>query len=134
MIVVKNKFIPFQGYETINLFGILFTRGDVDRYEYNHENIHTYQIFECMIFAAIIIAGNCLMFDISWWWLLLAIPVYYIQYGLEYLIIRGFHRKQGDAYHDVSFEEEAYAHENDINYLTYRKPFAWIQYIKLKSN
>ena len=43
-------------------------------------------------------------------------------------------QKENDAYRDVSFEEEAYAHENDINYLTYRKPFAWIQYIKLKSN
>ena len=34
MIVIKNKFIPFRGYETINLFGILFTRGDIDYVEY----------------------------------------------------------------------------------------------------
>lgn len=134
MIVIKNKFIPFKGYETINLFGVLFTRGDVDDIEYNHESIHSAQMIECMILAASVIAITCITFNISWWWLLLAVPMYYIQYCLEYVIIRFFHKKQGDAYHDVSFEEEAYNNEHNLNYLNHRKVFAWVQYVKLKSN
>lgn len=135
MIVIKNKFIPFKGYETINLFGILFTRDDfIDPIEYNHESIHSAQMLECMILSAVIITAICIMFNIFWWWLLLSIFMYYIQYGLEYIIIRLFHHKQTDAYHDVSFEEEAYNNDNNLNYLKHRKAFAWIKYIKLKSN
>lgn len=135
MIVIKNKFIPFKGYETINLFGILFTRDDfIDPTEYNHESIHSVQILECMILSAVIITAICIMFNISWWWLLLSIFMYYIQYGLEYVIIRFFHTKQNEAYHDVSFEEEAYKYEYDLNYIKHRIPFSWIKYIKIKSS
>ena len=134
MIVIKNKFIPFEGYETINLFGILFTRGDVDDIEYNHESIHTVQFIECMILSMVIITILSAIFNFSLLWVLLSIPMYYIQYGLEYICIRFFHKKQGDAYHDVSFEEEAYANEQNLNYNSTRTPFTWIKYIKLKSN
>ena len=134
MIVIKNKFIPFKGYEIINLFGILFTKGDIDEIEYNHEAIHTRQILECMILSAFIILMICLIFKLPLLWMLLAIPMYYIQYGLEYICIRIFHKKQQDAYHDVSFEEEAYNNEFDLEYIHYRIPFSWIKYIKFKSN
>lgn len=135
MIVIKNKFIPFKGYETINLFGILFTHDDyIDPVEYNHEDIHSRQWLECTTVAMFIIAFLELIFNINFWWVLITPLVYYILYGLEYLIIRCFHKKQNDAYHDVSFEEEAYANENDLAYSQYRKPFAWIKYVKLKSN
>lgn len=134
MIVIKNKFIPFTGYETINLFGILFTRGDIDYIEYNHEEIHTVQLFECMLLSAIIILLLSMIFKFSLLWVLLSIPMYYIQYCLEYVCIRLFHKKQGDAYHDVSFEEEAYNNQYNLNYIKCRIPFSWIKYIKLKSN
>lgn len=135
MIVIKNKFIPFKGYETINLFGILFTKDDsIDPIEYNHESIHSVQMLECGVLAAFVIGIVCLLFNFSFIWMLLAIPMYYIQYGLEYIVIRLFYKKQGDAYHDVSFEEEAYNNENDLRYISNRIPFAWINYVKLKSN
>lgn len=134
MIVIKNKFIPFKGYETINLFGVLFTKGDIDYVEYNHEEIHTIQLIECMLLSMLIIAILAIIFNFSFLWVLLSIPMYYIQYGLEYICIRLFHKKQGDAYHDVSFEEEAYNNEHNLNYLNSRIPFAWIKYIKLKDN
>lgn len=134
MIVIKNKFIPFNGYETINLFGILFTRGDVDYTEYNHEDIHSEQIKECAISSAAIVLLLIFIFGISFWWLLVTPATFYILYGLEYIVIRLFHKKQGDAYHDVSFEEEAYNNENDFGYVNHRTPFAWIKYVKLKSN
>ena len=53
--------------------------------------------------------------------------------GIEYLIIRLFHKKQNDVYHDVTFEEEAHNNDKDLSYLEDRKPFAWLKYIKLRS-
>ena len=134
MIVVKNKFIPFKGYETINLFGILFTRGDIDEIEYNHENIHTQQMIECFIIGAIFIFVICAIFKLSLIWMIIAPATFYILYCLEYIVIRLFHKKQNDAYHDVSFEEEAYNNEKYLTYNYTRIPFAWIKFIKLKNN
>lgn len=134
MIVIKNKFIPFKGYETINLFGILFTKKDVDYVEYNHEAIHTEQILECTVLGLIIICFICSILNQSLLWLLISPFTFYILYGLEYLVIRLFHKKQNDAYHDVSFEEEAYINQDNLNYIKSRFPFTWIIYVKLKSN
>ena len=47
--------------------------------------------------------------------------------------LSGIFTKQNDKYHDVSFEEEAYANEEDLKYLENRKRFAWLKYVKLGS-
>ena len=134
MIVIKNKIIPFGRYETINLFGILFTKSDVDGIEYNHEDIHTQQIIECFIVGAIVVFAICTIFELPLSLTLITPATFYILYCLEYVAIRLFHKKQNDAYHDVSFEEEAYNNEKDLDYTRTRAPFAWIKFIKIKSN
>lgn len=117
MKIVYNKFIPFKGYLSINLFGILFVRGTRGEKEHrisgkvmNHEDIHTAQMRE------------------------LAYIFFYLWYFVEYCIIRLFHRKQGCAYQDVSFEEEAYLHENDDQYLQNRKHYTWMKFLRARSN
>lgn len=111
MKIIKTKYFPFGPYTTINLFGILFTKSDnLSDTTINHEKIHTAQMKEMMY-----------------------IP-FYLWYGIEYLIVRLFHKKQNDAYHDVSFEEEAYNNQSDQEYLQNRRKFAWLDYIKIKSN
>ena len=75
MIVIKNKFIPFEGYETINLFGILFTRGYVDKFEYNHENIHTQQLIECFIAGAAFIFAICIFISFKFTIFIIPKPV-----------------------------------------------------------
>lgn len=111
VLAVYNKIIPFGDYSTINIFSILFTKDKtLDIYNINHESIHTEQMKE------------------------MGFIFYYLWYCIEYVLIRLFHKKQGDAYHDVSFEEEAYNNAKDMNYLKYRKRYAWIKYIKVKSN
>lgn len=110
--IVVNKVIPFGNYATINLFGILFTKiktGILNKYTINHESIHTAQMKE------------------------MGYIFFYLWYGIEYLCIRLFHKKQGDAYHDVSFEEEAYKYQRDLTYLQNRKHYAWFKYLKAKS-
>lgn len=112
MIIIKNKFIPFKGYKAINLFGVLFTKEELSDIDINHEKIHTKQMIETLFLG------------------------FYLWYGLEYLLIRLFRikDKQKNCYHDVSFEEEAYNNQNNLDYLNTRKPFAWIKYIKINSN
>lgn len=112
MRIIHTKHFPPGGYSSINLFGVVFTKKEtIDIITYNHELIHTKQMQEMLYIF------------------------FYIWYVLEYLIIRLFHKKQNGAYHDVSFEEEAYAYEEDFTYIfsRKRKHYAWLKYIKIKS-
>jgi len=51
---------------------------------------------------------------------MLIIP-FYLWYGIEALI-RGYDK--------ISFEQEAYINQDDKEYLTKRKHYAWIKYLK----
>jgi hypothetical protein len=111
MKIVYTNWFPFGPYHTINLFGILFTKRDhLTRDTILHEQIHTAQMKEMLYIF------------------------FYLWYGLEYIIIRFFHKKQNNAYHDVSFEEEAHDNVYNWNYLETRKHYAWFKYIKIGSN
>ena len=110
MKIVHTKHFPFGSYATINLFGILFTKQDklIPR-DINHEKIHTAQMKE------------------------MGYIFFYLWYFIEYLLIRLFHKKQGNAYHDVSFEEEAYNNQYNYSYLKSRHHYAWIKFLKIRS-
>lgn len=111
MKIVYTNWFPFGPYHTINLFGILFTKRDyLTRDTILHEQIHTAQMKEMLYIF------------------------FYLWYGLEYIIIRFFHKKQNNAYHDVSFEEEAHDNAYNWNYLETRKHYARFKYIKIGSN
>ena len=55
MIIKRNKYIPFQGYKAIFLFGILFVKGDakIDDITMNHETIHSKQYIETELLSQI---------------------------------------------------------------------------------
>lgn len=111
MIIIKNKLIPFGKYSTMNICGILFTKkAYLSDKTINHEKIHTKQILETAIIG------------------------FYLWYIIEYLIIRFAHIFQNDAYRDISFEEEAYNNDENLDYLKHRKHYTWIKYIKIRSN
>lgn len=103
MKIVRNKFIPFPGYKAINLFGVLFVRGNavIDEKTIRHESIHTAQMKE-MLYV-----------------------FFYLFYFIEWLV-RLF--MKGNAYRNISFEREAYSNQNYINYLNERRWFAWVTY------
>ena len=105
MKIIRNKLIPFKGFRAINLFGILFVRGNaiINDRTIRHEAIHTAQMKE-MLYVG-----------------------FYIWYVIEWLI-RLF--MEGNAYRNISFEREAYSNEDDVIYLESRKRFTWIKYIK----
>ena len=116
MRVIVTKHFPPASYGVFNFFELLFVKEPVPEGEdlqvmLNHEGIHTAQMREML-------------------WIF-----FYLWYGLEYLIIRLLRLRdpQTHAYRDVSFEEEAYAHEADMSYLTKRKYYAWVKYLKIWS-
>lgn len=134
MICIKNNLIPFKGYKAINLFGLIFTRAELTEKEKNHESIHTKQMLECAILGFYLIGALIIFSNISYWWLLTSLLTFYVFYGLEYIMVRLFHKKQNDAYHDVSFEEEAYVNDDNLEYNKVRIPFNWVKYLVVKSN
>ena len=104
MIIWRQQILPFKGYKAMNLFGVLFVRGNarIDDITLNHEKIHTAQIKE-MLYV-----------------------FFYVWYVIEWLIRLPF----GNAYRNISFEREAYDNQYDLNYLKNRKRFDFAKYIK----
>ena len=105
MKIIRNNIIPFSGFKAMNLFGVLFVRGNarINERTIRHETIHTAQMKEL-------------------WYVF-----FYLWYVAEWLI-RLF--MKGNAYRNISFEREAYDNENDLNYLKSRKRFDFMKYIK----
>lgn len=103
MKIIYNNIIPFPGFKCMNLFGIIFARTGkyISDQTINHESIHTEQMKE------------------MWY-----IP-FYIWYFIEWFI-RLF--LPGNAYRNISFEQEAYDNDKNLSYLENREKFAWLKY------
>ena len=50
---------------------------------------------------------------------------FYILYAFEFILALLWFMNWHKAYRNVSFEREAYCHQDDLNYLRHRKHFAW---------
>ncbi|MCP3893381.1 MAG: hypothetical protein GY706_01930 [Bacteroides sp.] len=105
MKIIRNRVIPFPGYKAINLFGVLFVRGNakIDEKTITHESIHTKQMREMLYIF------------------------FYLWYVIEW-IVRLF--MKGNAYRNISFEREAYWNESDTGYLERRSIFSWVEYLR----
>lgn len=108
MKIIRNNVIPFRGFKAINLFGVLFVRGNaaISGTDINHEEIHTAQMKETFY------------------------VFFYLWYVVEWLVRLMQYRNFNSAYRNISFEREAYACESDMGYLQRRKAYAWINYLK----
>ena len=96
----------------MNFFGLLLARDKslIDKYVVNHERIHTRQQKE-----------------------LLFIPFYFL-YIIEWLFRLIQYRNQHEAYMNISFEREAYKYGHDLSYLSKRRHFSWLKYLKIKTS
>lgn len=91
---------PMGGdFTAICLFGFVFSIRPLTKAEQNHERIHAVQQKE-----------------------LLYIP-FFVWYFIEWLILCIKYRDRLKAYYHIRFEEEAYRHQNDLDYLAKRKPY-----------
>lgn len=55
---------------------------------------------------------------------------FYVWYVLEYLFRRLQYRSHYAAYRNISFEREAFAHEQDLDYLNERPFWAFLGFLK----
>lgn len=108
MKIIYNNIIPFKGYKAMCVFPFIFVRKDVRSLtakDINHEKIHGMQQKETLVL------------------------LFYLLYGIEWLVKVIYYRNRHTAYKNVSFEREAYDNQDDITYLDKRKLFSWVKYI-----
>ena len=96
MKIIYNDIIPFKGYKAINLFGIVFARKSARPLSDKNKNHEAIHTAQMRE--------------------LLYVP-FYIVYLLDWV----FH---GFKYRRITFEQEAYAHEDNPEYLEIRKHYA----------
>lgn len=104
MKVIYNNIIPFRGFRAMNILGVIFARKSANPLSaktINHEAIHTAQMKELLYVG------------------------FYIIYVLEWLyrLVRSIFTKE-NAYRSISFEREAYDHDEDMTYIENREPYA----------
>ena len=83
----------------ICLLGFVFATRRLTDVEYNHERIHAAQQRE-----------------------LLYLP-FFVWYVLEWLVLLVKYRDRMKAYYHIRFEEEAYNHQEEMQYLQHRRHF-----------
>lgn len=129
---IVNNIIPLKGFSALTLWPFIFVRKDeagkfgvqVER----HENIHGRQQKEMLILGAII--AVILAVVGCGWWSLIALPLFFWWYCVEWLVRLCIYRNKMTAYKNIAFEREAYDKQYDLIYLDQRDVFAWIRYIK----
>ena len=90
----------------ITLYPFIISRVPMSEVTLNHEKIHIKQQAELLVIG------------------------FYALYALWWVVYRLRGLSASDAYFNLPFELEAYAHERDMDYLETRKPYAWRQYTK----
>ena len=109
MKVIGSTFLPFKGFTAINLFGIIVVRKEhlpLSRRIINHEAIHSHQIKELLFVG------------------------FYVWYLAEWILRLFYYRNFKRAYRAISFEQEAFFHDIDLDYLHNRERFAFLRFIK----
>lgn len=110
-----SNFLVPSGYYAITLFGYLVRRKKykdtlVGPRTWIHENTHHFQAMD---------------FGLGFF----GYFIFYILYGLEWILKLPFAVAGYRIYRSLSFEIEAYTNEKNQNYLEERKRFAWTKYI-----
>lgn len=111
-----SKYIPFKGFYAITLFGYIIRREQyrnkpISVTTMNHEGIHMCQAEDfCKGFIGYII--------------------FYLLYIIEYILrlIASIFTKI-NPYLALSFEQEAYCNQTNLEYQDTRKRFAWTKYL-----
>ena len=106
-LIVTQIFIP-KGYRGLAVFPFVLIKNKLDKENpvfVNHEKIHLRQQLQ-----------------------LLVLP-FFIWYVLEYFIRLGQYKNKNLAYRNISFEREAYANEENLDYLKQKSLWRFLKYI-----
>jgi hypothetical protein len=108
MFLIVTKYLIPRGYRGMTLFPFVFVKQSLDKKNpvfVNHERIHLRQQLELLI-----------------------IP-FFVLYFIEFLLRLIQYKNRDLAYRNISFEREAYANEQDLNYLKNRFFCKFLKYI-----
>jgi hypothetical protein len=105
MRIIRNRLLPPKRFDAINIMGLLFCRAGTSLTDelVRHERIHTRQMVE-MLFIG-----------------------FYLWYVIEWVVRLFMH---GNAYRHISLEREAYLHMDEADYLSRRRHYAWVKYLR----
>lgn len=105
MIIIRNNLIPVKGYCAMTVWPFIFVRKGYALSEnvLLHEQIHGRQQLEMLV-----------------------VP-FFLWYFVEWLCRRAF--GSGNAYFNISFEQESYDNEFTPDYLEHRRLWAWTKYL-----
>jgi len=109
MFVIVVKYLIPKGYRGLTVFPFVFIKHRFDsenKVLVNHEKIHLRQQLE-----------------------LLVLP-FFLWYFVEYAVRLLQYKNTNLAYRNISFEREAYANEQDLNYIKKREFFSFLNYLK----
>lgn len=161
MRIIYNRFIPFKGFGLMNILGLVFSRKPIEKITKRsklHEAWHTLQQMELLAIGGAVALILCNIY--TSWWYLFALPIvpfaiYIASWLAEWLIppyhnaqllwndksvpfrtrfVRWFTAMWHDAYRDNCFEREAYANEDNPNYIFERRWCGWAWYALKKSD
>lgn len=108
MILIVFKYLTPRGFRGLTFYPFVFILNQKDKLNrvfINHERIHLRQQLE-----------------------LLVVP-FYLWYGLEFLLRLLQFKNRREAYYNISFEREAYAHEKDLVYLETRSFWSFLKFL-----
>ena len=108
MILIVSKYLIPKGYRGLTFFPFVilkFAAAKEDVALLNHENIHLRQQLELLILPFYI-------------W-------YFLDFGIKFLR----YKDKNKAYRNIIFEREAYANENDLNYIKSRSFWSFLKYV-----
>lgn len=108
MFLIVTRFLIPKGYRGMALFPFVIVKSKLDKENsvfINHEKIHLRQQLQLLIFP------------------------FFIWYILEYFIRLIQYKNRNLAYRNISFEREAYANENDFDYLKQKSFWKFLKYV-----
>lgn len=109
MIIITTTFFVPKGYKAMAVFPFVLVAKKADKkniFLINHEKIHLAQQLEMLVLP------------------------FYIWYLLEFLYHFLKTKNKDSAYRKISFEQEAFDNEQQLNYLQKRRFWAFLYYLK----
>jgi hypothetical protein len=108
MIVIVFKYLIPKGFRGFTFFPFVILSDEKDKSHgilLNHERIHIRQQLELLI------------------------VFFFVWYILEFLLGLVKYKNRREAYHNISFEREAYSNEKDLHYLKQRSFWNFLNYV-----
>ena len=99
------------------------------QYVRNHECTHSRQWIEMTVASGFLLFLLVALAGINAWWMVLSAFVFYLWYGVEWLVRLCLLKDGKKAYRAVAFEKEAYANERNMNYAENAGYFSWVKYL-----